>query len=450
MSAVGLTSRKRAGARPGRSSSARVSPPRTTKRQQAQPSAFAEWRTAAWASPTTSYYLIGGAATLLLAIGLVMVLSASMVDSLNATASSATGPTPFRDFLDQLTFAAIGVPLAIVATRVRPGWFRRLAWVGLGGALVLQLLLFVPSLAVGRGGNTNWVNLPGIGSFQPSEFAKLALAIWLGAVLATKGELLRRWRHALVPGVLVAGIFLAFVLYGHDLGTGLIIMALVAGALWVAGVPASLFLLLGSFASAAAGFLVFSSDNRRERVMQFLGLSDGTGSAIDNFQPKLALEALGSGGLSGVGLGASRIKWRGLPAAQDDYIFAIIGEELGLLGTLLVIMLFIALAIGITRVVKRHPDRFVKITAAALGAWIVGQAFVNIGVVIGVLPVIGVPLPLLSAGGSSLVTTLIALGVLLSFARTEPGAKQAFAARRGSMRRSLAVLGPRLVSRARG
>src|SRR5690606_39012107 len=179
--------------------------------------------------------------------------------------------------------------------------------------------------------------------------------------------------------------------------------------------------------------------------MQFLNLSDGsTATAVDDFQPQLAIDALGSGGISGVGLGASRIKWRGLPAAQDDYIFAIIGEELGLLGTLLVILLFVALAIGITRVVRRHTDPFAKITTAAIGAWVIGQAFVNIGVVIGLLPVIGVPLPLVSAGGSSLITTLIALGVLLSFARTEPGAREALAARRGSVRRPLAVLAPRL------
>jgi cell division protein FtsW len=438
VTAVGVGSRRRA---------TTSQPKRSTKKQQpVEVSRFAEWRTAAWASPTTSYYLIGGAGLLLLLLGLVMVLSASMVDSLNKSG----GATPFTDFFDQLMFAGIGLPLALVASRFKPEWFRKLAWLILAGALAMQALLFVPSLAIEVGGNTNWVQLPGIGTFQPSEFAKLGLAVWLGAVLATKGDLLRQWRHALVPGVLVAGGFLGLVLYGHDLGTALIIMALVAGALWVAGVPASLFVLLGSFAAAAAGFLVFSSRNRRERIQQFLGMSDD-GSSVDTFQVDRALEALGSGGLSGVGLGASRIKWRGLPAAQDDYIFAIIGEELGLLGTLLVILLFVALAIGITRVVKRHPDRFVKITAGALGAWIVGQAFVNIGVVIGVLPVIGVPLPLLSAGGSSLITTLIALGVLLSFARTEPGAKQAFAARRGSMRRSLAVLGPRLAaSRSRG
>lgn len=436
MTTVGIGARKPRQARTARAG-------RTTTAAR-PPSAFTAWRTAAWASPTTSYYLIGGAALLLLTIGLVMVLSASMVDSLNATAAEAGGPTPFRDFLNQLKFAAIGLPVALVASRFKTDWFRRLAWVALGGALLAQLLLFIPSLARSAGGNTNWVYLPGLGTFQPSEFAKLGLAIWLGSVLATKGELLRQWRHALVPGVLVAGIFLGFVLKGHDLGTGLILMVLVAGALWVAGVPASLFVLLGSAAAAAAGFLVFSSDNRMNRVLQFLGMGGEVDPLGAGYQPRLGLEALGSGGLSGVGLGAGSLKWRGMPAGADDYIFATIGEELGLLGALLVIGLFVLLAIGLTRVIARHPDPFVKITTAAVGAWIIGQAFVNIGVVIGVLPVIGVPLPLVSAGGSSLIATLIALGVVLAFARSEPGAPEALAARRGSVRRSLAVLAPQL------
>ena len=437
MSAVGVGARKPT--KPARASGPRATRP-AARASRPEPSAFAAWRTAAWASPTTSYYLIGGAALFLLVIGMIMVLSASMVDSLNASG----GRTPFLDFFDQLTFAAIGLPVALVASRFRPEWFRRLAWLILAGAVLLQGLLFVPAFALGVGGNTNWVAIPGLGTFQPSEFAKLGLAVWLGAVLATKGELLRQWRHALVPGVLVAGLFLGLVLRGHDLGTGLILMALVAGALWVAGVPISLFVLLGSFASAAAAFLVFSSTSRRERVLTFLGMAGDSDPLGSGWQPRLGLEALGSGGLSGVGLGAGGIKWRGLAASADDYIFATIGEELGLLGTLLVIALFVVLAVGLTRVIRRHPDPFVKITTAAIGTWVIGQAFVNIGVVIGVLPVIGVPLPLVSAGGSSLIATLIAFGIVLAFARSEPGAREAFAARRGSVRRSLAVLAPHL------
>src|SRR5699024_3079692 len=154
------------------------------------------------------------------------------------------------------------------------------------------------------------------------------------------------------------------------------------------------------------------------------------------------LQGLGTGGWSGVGLGASRAKWLYLPEAHNDYIFAIIGEELGLLGTLVVLALFLALAVGMTRVVKRHPDPFVKIATGGIGAWILGQAAINIGVTINLLPVIGVPLPLISAGGSSLITTLFALAFVIAFARSEPGCAEALASRRFRFRRSLAVLAP--------
>ena len=174
--------------------------------------------------------------------------------------------------------------------------------------------------------------------------------------------------------------------------------------------------------------------------MSFLGLAEADPSGA-GFQTRHGLWGLGTGGLSGVGLGASREKWSYLPEAHNDFIFAIIGEELGLLGTLLVLALFGGLALGMFRIVRRHTDPFVQIATAAVATWILAQALVNIGVVIGLLPVIGVPLPLVSAGGSAMISTLIAIGVLLAFARSEPGAAQALATRRGVVRRSLAVVG---------
>jgi cell division protein FtsW len=400
--------------------------------------------TALWRSPTTSYYLVGGATLLLLGLGLVMVLSASTVFSLRDSANSDGGLTPFSNFRRQMMFAAVGLVGAFVASRLPVRWLRRLSWPAFVASLGLMLLPLVPSLQRSQGGNAGWVHVAGF-TFQPSEFAKLGLALWLGAVLAAKGPLLRQWRHALMPAMVGAGAVLALVMYGHDLGTALIIAALLAGALWVAGVPASLFTAVAALGVATAAFFVVLSPNRAHRVLSFLGMGDGP---VDpqgvGLQGRVALEALGSGGLSGVGLGASAEKWLYLPEAHNDFIFAIIGEELGLLGTLLVLALYALLAVGFTRIVKRHPDPFVKIATAAIGAWIIGQAFVNIGVVIGVLPVIGVTLPLFSTGGSSLIATLIALGIVVAFARTEPGAAEALAARRGTVRRSLAVLAPRL------
>lgn len=399
-------------------------------------SRLSSWRSSLWDSATTSYYLVGGSTLLLLSIGLVMVLSASTVFSLRDTG----GLSPYGDFLDQLRFAAMGLPAAVIVSRFKVEWLRKLAWVGMIGALGLQMLLLVPGLQRAHGGNAGWVYLGGV-SFQPSEFGKLGLAVWLGAVLATKGKLLKQWQHVLVPAVLVAGVFLGFVLYGHDLGTALILVALVAAALWVAGVPASMFTVVGALVTTAVFFLVFTSPNRRGRIEAFF--TDSADPLGAGLQPRVALEALATGGISGVGLGGSRVKWLYLPEAYNDYIFAIIGEELGLLGALLVIGMFTLLAVAFTRIIRRHPDPFVKIATAAIGAWIISQAFVNIAVVIGLLPVIGVPLPLISAGGSSLITTLVALGIVTAFARSEPGAPEAFAARRRSIRRSLAVLTPR-------
>jgi cell division protein FtsW len=375
----------------------------------------------------------------LLLLGLVMVLSSSTIASLQA------GHSPYTMFVDQAKFALIGVPLLLVAARLPVTVYRAMAWPALGGAVALQMLTFT-GLAHAKNGNTNWITIPGINqSVQPSEFIKLALVIWLAAVLSAKGPLLREWQHVLVPAVIVAAGVVGLVLVGRDLGTVLILVALVAGALYVAGIPMWMFSIAGGVVAAGVAVLALESQNRMSRIAALF--SSGTCDVSDEcFQTQHGLWALGSGGVGGVGLGASREKWLYLPEAHNDYIFAIIGEELGLLGTLLVLVLFAALAIGLLRVIKRHPDPFVKIATGAVAAWILSQAIINIGVVIGVFPVIGVPLPLLSAGGSALITTLAALGIVLAFARTEPGASEGLHARRGALRRTLAVL-PRRVSR---
>jgi cell division protein FtsW len=383
-----------------------------------------------------SYYLVGGSVLLLLAIGVVMVLSASTIESIRLNGN------PYADFLGQLKFVLLGLPVAVLASRLPVSWYRRLAWPALLASLALQMLIFTP-LALDKNGNTNWIYIPGTGqTLQPSEFVKLGLALWLGLVLSRKGRLLRQWRHVLVPGVIGAGAAIGLVLAGHDMGTVLVLIALVAGAFFVAGLPLRWFAGAAVLGAGAAAFLVASSPSRVNRVMSFLGLAEADPSGV-GFQTRHGLWGLGTGGISGVGLGASREKWSYLPEAQNDFIFAIVGEELGLLGTLLVLGLFGALAVGMFRVVRRHRDPFVQITTAAVATWILAQALVNIGVVIGLLPVIGVPLPLVSAGGSAMISTLTAVGMVLAFARSEPGAAQALATRGGVVRRSLAVVGAR-------
>ncbi len=385
-----------------------------------------------WNGPVTSYYLLVGATGLLLGIGLVMVLSSSTVDSLSAT----DGATPYAVFLDQAKYALLALPLAWLASRLPTRFYRAIAWPAIIVALGVQAL--VPLIGVEHNGNKAWLRLPGIGEFQPAELLKLALAIWLASVLATKGHLLKQWVHVLVPGVLIALVGIALVLAGHDLGTALILLMLVAGALFVAEVPIWMLGVAGVAATIAVVNLAQSTDSRVTRITSFY--SDNCDAAGACYQTTRGLYALASGGLTGQGLGQSREKWSYLPEGHNDFIFAIIGEELGLLGTVLVLVLLGALAVAMTRVIRRHSDPFATIVTGAIMTWLLGQALVNIAVVIGLLPVVGLPLPLVSAGGSALITTLVALGVVVSFARTEPGAAEALGARPSAVRRSLAVL----------
>jgi cell division protein FtsW len=384
-----------------------------------------------WNSAVTSYYLLTGATTMLVVLGLVMVLSSSSVESL------ADDKSPYAEFLKQAQFAIVGVPVLWIASRTSVARLKRLAWPALFGAAFLQLLVFTP-LGLGSGGNKNWIGVGPV-TMQPSEVVKLALAVWIGAVLARKHALLGDWKHAVVPVLPVAGIMVGLVLLGHDLGTAMVLMLLVGGGMFLAGVPLRIFAVAGAFALAGVAGLVVTSENRMKRI--FSMFSDSCDVTAECYQTLHGQWGLATGGWWGIGLGASREKWSYLPEAHNDFIFAIVGEELGLVGTLLVLTLFGLLGLAMSRIIRRHSDPFVIITTGAISVWIIGQALVNIGVVIGLAPVIGVPLPLVSAGGSALIMTMAAIGVLIAFARQEPGAAEALAARPGVVRRSLAVLG---------
>jgi cell division protein FtsW len=390
-------------------------------------------------SPVTSYYVLLGTTTILVVIGLVMVLSASMVTSYRDDGST------FSVFLDQAKYAAIGIVGASVAAHIPVRWYRRLALPALLVALVLQALVFTGA-GVAVNGNRNWVRLlPGV-QVQPSELVKLGLILVGAAVLAKKRRLLGELRHVLIPFLVpIVVVTVGLVLAGHDLGTALILIGIVAALLFVSGVPARFFVLAATaFAAVAAGFVV-TNQNRMDRITSWLGNCDNSDGTC--YQSIHGLYALADGGWWGVGLGASKEKWNWLPEAHNDFIFAIIGEELGLPGTLIILVLFTLLAWACHRLVQRSRDQFVRVATAGVMAWILLQTAINIGAVIGLLPVVGVPLPLVSAGGSALVTTLLALGMLLSFARTEPGARAILAARPGVVRRSLAVLPRRLPRR---
>lgn len=377
------------------------------------------------ASPLTTYYGLLGVVGVLVVIGLVMVLSASMIVSLKENNSSLT------IFSKQLLFAVIGAGVMLLASTRTIAFWRRVALPLLGGGVVL--LLLVPFIGFGFQGNKNWIGV-GPASIQPSEIAKIGLVLGGALMLERKRELLGDLGHAVVPFLFpTAAVILGLVMAGHDLGTAMVIAAVAVGMLFASGMRLRWFAVgLGVFA-ALGGLMAMVSSNRMERISIWLDPSrcaPGTDLYYGMCRQSIhGRYALADGGWWGVGLGSSREKWGWLPEPYNDFIFAIIGEELGLIGSLAILLLFAAVAVLCLRIVTSTDDFFVRVATAGICTWILVQAMINIGAVIGMLPVIGVPLPFVSAGGSSLVTTMLAVGILLSLARSEPTCAAALAAR---------------------
>ena len=369
--------------------------------------------------PLATYYLLLGSSVLLLTIGLIMVLSSSSVYS-------------FRTFDDsyavvkrQLMWVVIGVPLAWLASRFRHTWIRQLTYPAF--SLSLVLLLLTAFLGVERNGNQNWL---GVGPLviQPSEIAKLSLVIWAAHIYANKERRLDSLHQVIVP--VVPGMVLAtgLVVVGRDLGTALVLVAIMIGMLFVVGAPRRFFTICLMLVSVVVLALAATDQERMGRI---LGFSDPFRDYADTgWQPAHGLYALSSGGLFGEGIGASRQKWGTLPEAHTDYIFAVLGEELGLVGTLLVVLLFLTIAYAALRVARETADPFVRYASFGIVVWLLGQMIINVGMVLALLPVIGIPLPLISYGGSALLPSLVALGLVIGFARREPEAARALAQRR--------------------
>ncbi|GAB2692167.1 hypothetical protein GCM10027071_01960 [Microbacterium marinum] len=360
----------------------------------------------------SEFLLITSTALLLTVFGLVMVLSATMATS----ASAEDGP--FQTVMKQAMFAIVGIPLMLVFSRLPVQFWKRISWIALIGALGLQLLVFTP-LGYEFDGNRNWIAIAGVQA-QPSEFLKLAFALWLGYVLYRKHTLLGLWRHVFIPVVPVSAIVIGSVVAGHDLGTAMILVLILLGALFFSGVKLRVFVIPAVVAAGIVAFLAISSPNRMARITSFLNPNCIDEYLTTCYQPLHGIWGLASGGVFGLGLGNSREKYAWLPAAAHDYIFSIVGEELGLIGCVVVLALFTLFAIGAFHVIRKTHDPFIRIAAGGITVWIVGQALINIGVVLRVFPVLGVPLPFMSQGGTSLVSVLMACGVLLAFARTLP------------------------------
>jgi cell division protein FtsW len=359
----------------------------------------------------TPYYLLLGATMLLLVLGLVMVFSASSVLAFKYLGSS------YAIVVKQAMWVGIGLPLTIIASRLPVRAWRALAYVALIASLALLCLVVVAGTEVN--GNRNWIDFGGPFRVQPSELAKLALILWGADLLARKQKLLCQWKHLLVPMVPVSGLIVALVLFGGDLGTAIILVAIIAALLYTAGSPLRLFVAFAAPVAAVVALMAQSGSERLSRITSWLNPSLDPGGV--GWQALHGKFALASGGWWGVGLGGSKEKWGSLPEAHTDFIFAIIGEELGLLGTLAVLGLFGVIGYAGLRVAVHAEDPFVRLASSGVTAWILVQALVNIGAVLGVLPITGVPLPLVSYGGSALVPTMVGLGMLLSFARQPRG-----------------------------
>ncbi|MEQ6903684.1 putative lipid II flippase FtsW [Nocardioides sp. YIM 152588] len=369
--------------------------------------------------PLTTYYLLLGAVALLLTIGLIMVLSASSVYSYRNLDDS------YAVVRRQLMWVAIGVPAAWVASRVPIRLIRAMAY----PAYVLSLVLLTLTALVGVevNGNTNWLAVGPV-QIQASEIAKLSLVIWAAHILAAKERRFDRLNEMLVPvfpGMLLAT---ALVVVGRDLGTALVFIAILLGMLWAVGAPMRLFLMILLPIASAALALAATDAERLARMATFINPFNDFENT--GWQPAHGLFAMASGGVFGEGIGHSQQKWGRLPEAHTDFIFAVLGEELGLVGTLLVIGLFLTIAYAVVRVARQTTDPFIRYASFGVAVWLLGQMIINVGMVLALLPVIGIPLPLVSYGGSSLVPTLAALGMVIGFARREPAAARALAQRR--------------------
>ena len=341
-------------------------------------------------------------------IGLVMILSASSVESLRQYGS------PWYYFERQLLWLSLGLGAFGIAVNVDYRRWRHIGAVAVAGSLFLLLAVMVPGIGISVSGSSRWL---GVGSWrlQPSELAKLALIIFAADLLDRRAERVRDWRYSMVPVVLVFGLMAGLVMLQPDMGTTMVLACAVLAVLYAAGAPlAPMAGILGMGAVLSLGMAV-AAPYRWRRLTAFVHpFADASNTGYQSAQ---GLVALGSGRLAGLGIGASRASWGYLPNQQTDFIFAIIGEETGLIGSLLLVGLFVAFAVLGVRAACRAPDRFGALMAAGITAWIVGQAIINIGAVVGLVPVTGVPLPFVSFGGSSLIIALGAVGILGNIAK---------------------------------
>jgi cell division protein FtsW len=365
------------------------------------------------AQPISSYYLLLVSTASLTGLGIVMVLSASSIHSLETSGSS------FSIVLRQIVFLMVALPVAFFASRLSIAKWKWIARLSLVGSVFLLILPQIPGLGNTVNGNTNWIAMGPI-VFQPSEFVKFFMILWAGSMLA-KHENSKSTRSNVIA-ILVPTFFaiLALTMLGNDLGDSAILAAILVCLLFISGIRLRLIGFTAALGVAMVGALIITVPYRMHRLLAVMHPFSPAYYKLSGWQPAHSIMGLASGGLFGVGLGASRQKWGNLAEAHTDFIFSVIGEELGLVGTLVVLLLFAALIFAIFKIAVRASDPMVRYTCAGIACWITVQVVMNIGSATSVLPVVGVTLPLLSYGGSSLLSIYLALGFVLGAALRDP------------------------------
>lgn len=359
---------------------------------------------------TTEYNAILGIVLVLSLFGLLMVLSASSVTALYEHGNS------WYETIRQAGWFVLAVLALWVTQRVDHAFLRRYARAGFVAAMALLVLPLLPVIGIEVNGSSRWFGY-GMFRIQPSELAKLAMIVFVARVLTDRADTMRDWRAVLKPILGAVAVFALLLMLEPNLGTTMIVVAIVLLMLFVGGLPTGPLIGLVVTFVMLASVAAFRVSWRFKRLLSYTDpWSDPLGTGLQSIQSRVGIA---TGGLRGVGLGNSRVKWLFLPEADTDFIFAIVGEELGLLGCLTVIALLLGLGWFGIRTAMRATDRFGMLLATGITSWILLQAFVNIGAVVGLLPITGVPLPFVSAGGSSLIFTMAAVGVLLSVANRE-------------------------------
>lgn len=364
-------------------------------------------------NPAAPFYALIISTALLSIFGVIMVFSASSIYSLDTKGSAGA------IFVRQLVFLLVSIPMAMFMARLSLSTWKNLARFGLILSIIILLALRIPGVGKSVNGNTNWISL-GVVDVQPSELAKFLLIIWSSQLLASRlsaGFIRFNVLALIAPGFVVVS---TLIMWGRDLGTASVIIAILGGLLFVSGIPLRLMGTLVAIGAIALGFFIATAPYRAARWSVFLNPFNPEQYMNEGWQPAHSLLGLASGGIFGVGLGGSRQKWGNLPEAHTDFIFAVIGEELGLIGTLFILGLLATLIYSILRISMTSEDSFTRFACAGIASWIAIQSVLNIGSALSLLPVVGVTLPLVSYGGSALIATYVGVGFVASSALRSP------------------------------